>query len=75
MDKPIPTVEQIASDRRYLETSKDAKTSAIGSRCRLLNSHEDFGKKRSGDRWYRVWRKTDQGWLFERMQFGRNPIS
>lgn len=74
MDKPVPTVEQIASDL-YLETCKDAKTSAIGSRCRLLNNTDDFGKKRSGDRWYRVWRKTDQGWLFEGMQFGRNPIS
>lgn len=66
-----PTVEQIAGDRYYFETCKARKAMPIGTRCRVLHDLGDIGKKKMSDRWYRVWRKTDQGWVFDGMQFGR----
>lgn len=62
------TQEQLQKDRLYLETLKNA---SLGSLLYILHNIEDFAVKRASERYYRVWRKTDQGFVFERLQYGR----
>lgn len=64
--------EQLQKDRLYLESSKGYKNIALGTLIFLLHDIEDFAVKKASERYYRVWRKTDQGFVFERLQYGRH---
>lgn len=70
MEKPTVKPEQIASDFRYLSTSKIMERKPIGSRVRSLHDMSTFGKVLSSQTWHRVWEKTQDGWKFVGLQFG-----
>jgi hypothetical protein len=74
MEKPTIQPEQIAQDAYYFATSKAAKAASIGSRSRSLHDMSTFGKTDPSERWYRVWEKTEDGWKYLGMQFGRQEI-
>lgn len=65
------TQEQLQKDRLYLETSKTYMGISLGTLIYILHNIEDFAVKRASERYYRIWRKTDQGFVFERLQYGR----
>ena len=50
------------------------KAKPIGARVRSLHDTSTFGKVHSSQRWYRVWDKTEDGWKFVGLQFGRQAI-
>jgi hypothetical protein len=74
MNKPTVNPEQIAGDAYYFATSKNLKASAVGRRVRMLHNISDFGKVHVSQRWHRIWIKTENGWKYEGLQFGREPL-
>ncbi|MEY3332104.1 MAG: hypothetical protein RLZZ176_404 [Cyanobacteriota bacterium] len=74
MQKPTVEPEQIASDMYYFATSKCMKSKLIRSRVRILHNMSDVGEVHPSQRWYRIWDKTEDGWKFVGLQFGRQPI-
>lgn len=74
MEKPTVKPEQIASDMYYFATSKIIKTKPIGSRLRVIHDISTFGKVHPSQRWHRIWDKTEDGYKFVGLQFGRQEI-
>ena len=74
--KPQPNLGQLEHDRHFLKTSRHYKDAAHGTAILLLHDLGDFARKKSSDRWYRVWKRDRiRGWVFEEMQFGNRKTS
>jgi hypothetical protein len=66
--------KQIDGDISYFATSSNIRSKPIDYRLRITHDVSTIGKVHLSKRWFRIWDKTEDCWIFIGMQFGREPI-